>query len=111
MIITWYKSGMRIPCVPPDILESQREQYAGLMGLLLDSSADDDTDAPSVADRVARGCLAEGHLWRAMNLSSREELRSLLELHFPALAAENTKDMRWKKYLYKRLCGWPGFHG
>jgi nitrogen fixation protein NifQ len=46
-----------------------------------------------------------------MRLSDRAELRTLLEQHFPELAAGNTKDMRWKKYLYKRLCGWPGFEG
>ena len=28
---------------------------------------------------------------------------------FPALEAANDKDMRWKKFLYKRMCGWSGF--
>lgn len=28
---------------------------------------------------------------------------------FPTLYEANTKDMRWKKFLYKRLCGWSGF--
>jgi nitrogen fixation protein NifQ len=46
-----------------------------------------------------------------MGLVNRSELRTLLFTHFPTLAAGNTKDMRWKKYLYKRLCGWPGFDG
>ncbi len=45
------------------------------------------------------------------SLQDRSELRVLLQTHFPELAAGNTRDMRWKKYLYKRLCGWPGFQG
>lgn len=96
---------------PTDIPASRSTEYDGIVGLLMEHAAADDADASSVAECIARACLAEGHLWRAMELGSRGELRELFEAHFPELAAGNTKDMRWKKYLYKRLCGWPGFEG
>jgi nitrogen fixation protein NifQ len=94
-----------------DIPADRRREYAGLLELLLSHASQDDSAAGAVADRIARGSLRDGHLWRAMELESRQELRDLFETHFPELAAGNTKDMRWKKYLYKRLCGWPGFEG
>lgn len=97
--------------LPADIPDSRRSEYDGLVGLLLDFSIPGDEQAVEIADRVARGCLIDGHLWCAMQLGSRAELRELLENHFPELSGGNTKDMRWKKYLYKRLCGWPDFEG
>ena len=78
---------------------------------MLENAAPNDPAAPAVAERIARASLEPGHLWRAMGLTDRADLRALFETHFPALAAGNDRDMRWKKYLYKRLCGWPGFHG
>lgn len=94
-----------------DIPENRRAEYEGILGLLLEHASTADPDACPVADRIARASLEPGHLWRAMRLDDRAQLRQLFETHFPELAAGNTKDMRWKKYLYKRLCGWPGFEG
>lgn len=95
----------------PAIPENRQAEYEGLVKLMLEHADPADADASIVADAVARGALQDGHLWRSMRLQDRAELRALLEAHFPQLAAGNTKDMRWKKYLYKRLCGWPGFEG
>ncbi len=103
-----YNVTMRIPA---DIPAQRRAEYEGLFSLLMRDAAPGDPDAPAIADRVVRGALESGHLWRVMGLDSRAELRELMSRHFPELAAGNTKDMRWKKYLYKRLCGWPGFSG
>ncbi len=97
--------------IPADIPVNRRTEYEGIVGLLMESAEPGDACAAAAADAIARGSLLEGHLWRAMHFASRVELRALFETHFPELAAGNTKDMRWKKYLYKRLCGWPGFHG
>jgi nitrogen fixation protein NifQ len=94
-----------------DIPAERRREYEALVGLLMESASPDDALAGSVADRISRASMQPGHLWRAMELEDRGELRALFENHFPALAAGNTKDMRWKKYLYKLLCGWPGFEG
>lgn len=94
-----------------DIVDSRRTEYEALVALLLDHAAPGCDGTSAVARAIAVGCLRDGHLWRAMGLADRSELRTLFENHFPELAAGNTKDMRWKKYLYKRLCGWPGFEG
>ena len=93
------------------IPENRRKEYEALIGLLLESASADDDRAPVVAEWISRASMQPGHLWRAMELEDRSQLRELLETHFPELAAGNTKDMRWKKYFYKKLCGWPGFQG
>lgn len=94
----------------PEIPDSRRSEYENLKALLLESVPEDDR-ARDAAHRVAAACLRDGHLWRSMRFSDRGELRRFMFEYFPDVAAGNTKDMRWKKYLYKRLCGWPGFEG
>ena len=94
-----------------DIPRERQAEYSALVDLLMEHAAAENDFASAVADRIARAAMRPGHLWRAMELGDRSELRALFETHFPALAAGNTKDMRWKKYLYKLMCGWPGFEG
>lgn len=53
---------------------------------------------------LALGCMGYGHMWRDMGLASRAELRALLAAASPRVAARNTRDMRWKKFLYRELC-------
>lgn len=74
------------------------------------SSEVDRAEAEQVAHAVAAGCLGERHLWRDMELADRPTLRALMETYFGPFAARNTKDMRWKKFIYRRLCRWEGFH-
>ena len=90
---------------------SRQSEHDALVRLLMGYADPADADAPAIAEWIARSAMEPEHLWRAMGVSSRAELRALFERHFPALAAENTRDMRWKKFLYKRLCGWSGFEG
>lgn len=94
-----------------DISPDRRAEYGALVSLLMQNAAPDDDGARDIAERIGRAALEPQHLWRSMGLEDRAELRALFESHFPELAAGNVKDMRWKKYLYKRLCGWPGFEG
>jgi len=94
-----------------DVPAIHQTEYDALLSLLMAHALPGDGRAAEVARWMAASALEPGHLWRAMGLSSRAELRTLFETHFPGLAAGNTKDMRWKKYLYKLLCGWPGFSG
>ena len=95
--------------VPWDIPDQRRPEYEALVELLMAHAAPGDTDARRVAEWVSHSALGDDHLYRDMGFADRAEVRALLEAHFPDLAAGNTKDMRWKKYFYKRLCGWPGF--
>jgi len=91
--------------------EGREAEFDGIVDLLMANAASADDETRAVAERVAAGCLRPGHLWREMELGSRVELRELLESRFPQFAEGNDRDMRWKRYVYRRLCGWPGFQG
>lgn len=58
---------------------------------------------------IARRALRPDHLWQDLGLNDRGELGRLLHRHFPTLAAGNVRNMRWKKYFYRRLCEAEGF--
>jgi nitrogen fixation protein NifQ len=92
-----------------DIPDDRMDEYGQLVTLLMDSATVHDEKTRSVAEWIARSALEPGHLWRSMGLQSRGEVRLLMHRHFPPLDAANDKDMRWKKFLYKRMCGWSGF--
>jgi nitrogen fixation protein NifQ len=89
----------------------RRVEFDALVELLLRdvTGGIDAGEAAGVARAVAAGCLGEQHLWRDLGLPDRAALRALLETYFHALAADNTMDMRWKKFIYRRLCRWGGF--
>ena len=90
----------------------RRVEYEAIVGLLLLQATPgiDDGEAGRVARAIAAGCLGEQHLWRDMELANRGVLRALIETYFEPLAADNIMDMRWKKFIYRRLCRWGGFN-
>ncbi|VVE45166.1 NifQ family protein [Pandoraea pneumonica] len=58
--------------------------------------------APVPADMatiLATACLRPDHLWRDLGLSGRDDVTALLTHFFPTLAAENTLNLRWKRFL------------
>ena len=63
-----------------------------------------------VIDIIVAGCLGNDHLWQDLGLWSRPQLTALLHFNFPELAAKNTMDMKWKKFLYKQLCEEEGLY-
>lgn len=50
------------------------------------------------------GCCGRNHLWEDLGLFERSDLNELMQAILPALAAKNSRDMKWKKFLYKQLC-------
>jgi nitrogen fixation protein NifQ len=58
---------------------------------------------------VARRSMAPTHLWQDLGLFERPELTRLMTEWFPALAAANTNNMKWKKFFYRQLCELEGF--
>lgn len=90
----------------------RRVEFDAIVDLLVRqrTAGCDAVESAAVARAIAAGCLGERHLWRDLGLPSRAALRELLEARFEPFAAGNTRDMRWKKYLYRRLCRWEGFH-
>lgn len=63
-----------------------------------------------MAELLVAGCLGEDHLWQDLGLWSRADLSALIAHNFPMLAALNFKDMKWKKFLYKKLCETEGIY-
>jgi nitrogen fixation protein NifQ len=53
---------------------------------------------------VATAAMRNNHLWQDMGLPSRNVLSRLMLENFPALAARNVGDMKWKKFFYRQLC-------
>lgn len=59
---------------------------------------------------IVAACLGSDHLWQDLGLWSRNDLSAMLKHNFPDLAALNSRDMKWKKFLYKQLCEAEGLH-
>ena len=59
---------------------------------------------------IVAACLGSDHLWQDLGLWSRKDLSDMLTRHFPEMKALNSKDMKWKKFLYKQLCETEGFY-
>ncbi|MDD5058863.1 MAG: nitrogen fixation protein NifQ [Sideroxydans sp.] len=75
-----------------------------VLALLLEHRAFRHKSEEWMAEIVTDACMANDHLWQDLGLWSREYLSRLMKQNFPSLAAKNTKDMKWKKFLYKQLC-------
>lgn len=58
---------------------------------------------------IARRCKWPHHLWQDLGLRDRRELSVLMKRHFARLAEKNRQDMKWKKFLYRMVCGSEGF--
>ena len=59
---------------------------------------------------IVAACLGSDHLWQDLGLWSRKELSAMLLHNFPVMAERNSKDMKWKKFLYKQLCEAEGIY-
>jgi nitrogen fixation protein NifQ len=79
-------------------------EHEDVRTLILEHRADRDVSEVWMAEIVTTACMANDHLWQDLGLWSRKYLSQLMTQNFPALAAKNTKDMKWKKFLYKQLC-------
>ena len=100
----------------PELLRRQRlrgDEIEEVTALLLDhadATVGSAADRAEVAGRVALACLGDNHLWQDLQLANRGELGVLLRRWFPALAAKNTGDMKWKKFIYRRFCSAEGIY-
>jgi nitrogen fixation protein NifQ len=59
---------------------------------------------------VAWGCAGRDHLWQDMGFANRGELSAFMNAAFPTLAALNTGDMKWKKFVYRHYCQRDGIY-
>jgi nitrogen fixation protein NifQ len=92
-----------------EIPAGREQEYEDLRSLLMNHAAVNDERTHEVAQWIARSALKPVHLWQGMGVEGRAEVRAVMREFFPTLEAENNRDMRWKKFLYRRLCGWSGF--
>jgi nitrogen fixation protein NifQ len=85
-------------------------EIRSLLVSYLPCDAHGDTPPPSLwlAQILAARTAHPGHLWRAMGLFARTELTAAISRHLPALMHDNTRGMRWKRFLYKKLCEQSG---
>lgn len=92
------------------VINERRVEFEALVSLLLAHKSVDGEEAERLAHWVAFSCLGNNHLWQDMKLNNRMELSGLLRDNFRPLFDKNTKDMKWKRFFYKQICGWEGFH-
>lgn len=80
------------------------DEFEDLLALLLEFRKAPTERGAWLAYAVASASMGENHLWQDMGLPDRKALSELMREHFPALAAKNTGDMKWKKFFYRQLC-------
>lgn len=81
-----------------------------LLNLLNQYRCYDTAETDWIIEMIVAACLGNDHLWQDLGLWSRSQLSAMLEYNFPELAAKNTLDMKWKKFLYKQLCEAEGLY-
>jgi len=82
---------------PPDELDD-------LLELLLEFRAEPSETLTWLSQAIASAAMRNNHLWQDMGLPNRPLLSRLMATCFPALAARNVGDMKWKKFFYRQLC-------
>ncbi|MBR7963890.1 nitrogen fixation protein NifQ [Burkholderia vietnamiensis] len=65
-------------------------------------------DAECIAVIVAHACLRPDHLWRDLGLDGRDAVSAMFDRYFPALAARNVAQLRWKKFLAQEVAASRG---
>ncbi len=92
------------------LAQERLDELDELVRLMLIDRAGDSASEVWMAHVVAAGCMGSDHLWQDLGLWSRADLTALMRRNFPALAARNVKDMKWKRFLYKQLCEAEGIY-
>jgi nitrogen fixation protein NifQ len=85
------------------------DEEQSLRDILLMYSACEEPLSGVLAAIIARRCKSPHHLWQDLGLRNRTELSQLMRRYFPRLADRNQHDMKWKKFLYRLVCGSEGF--
>ena len=81
-----------------ELLELRETEWQELQALLAHFCANAEVKMLHLDAIVAAGCLGGDHLWRDMGFTRRAELSDFMQQNFPALAALNSQDMKWKKF-------------
>jgi len=85
-------------------------EYDDLLRFMLDEADPSVAGSGDMAVILATACMGSEHLWQDLGLPSRRELSQVIALNFPQLARVNSRDMKWKKFLYRELCQREGIY-
>jgi len=94
---------------PSEVAPECDDEELMVRGLLLRHVSEGDKVGQWLAGIIAHRSLKDNHLWEDLGLAERSDLRRLLEQHYYSLASKNTRNMRWKRFLYRSLCEEEGF--
>ncbi len=89
----------------PDV-DKEEQSIRDILGMYCTSG---DALEQLLGAMIARRCKSPHHLWQDLGLRNRGELSELMKRHFAPLAQKNRNDMKWKKFLYRMVCGSEGF--
>jgi len=84
--------------------DAEDDEVAMVRALLLAHRSTEGEESRWLASMIARRAVEPNHLWEDLGLRNRGELSRLLARHFAPLAAQNTRNMRWKRFFYRMLC-------
>lgn len=87
-----------------ELLNMRIGELEELERLLVESLNSDVTLGSEMVTVLASACLGSQHLWRDLGMPERPRLTALFRDYFPSLHASNSKNMRWKRFLYRQLC-------
>ncbi|GAA0295630.1 nitrogen fixation protein NifQ [Rhodovulum strictum] len=96
----------RMARLPPPAAETEQ---TSLRDLLLAHATGERPLETQLAAMIARRAMEPDHLWQDLGLRHRGELTALLDRHFAPLARQNTDNMKWKRFFYRKLCEDEGF--
>lgn len=88
----------------------RKEEIADLVKLLSAHRANASESEVWMTTIVATACLGRDHLWQDLGLWRRADLTRLMQVNFPTLSEKNSRDMKWKNFLYKQLCESEGIY-
>lgn len=90
--------------------ERRSDEMQDLLRLLLQNRTHGNDDEALMAEIVVAACMGADHLWQDLGLWQRADLTRLMLENFRPLARRNDRDMKWKRFLYKRLCETEGIY-
>jgi nitrogen fixation protein NifQ len=93
----------------PDVPVARSADEVCLLDLLSECTTDGSDVQIRFAMMIARRAQSPNHLWQDLGLRNRGELSMLMGRHFRLLAARNSSDMKWKKFLYRMICRDAGY--
>jgi nitrogen fixation protein NifQ len=102
-------AGDLLTVAEPDAVVARDDDEACLLDLLQRCTTMRSVFEKRLAAMLARRAQRPNHLWQDLGLRNRGELSMLMARHFEPLAARNSRDMKWKKFLYRTICRDTGY--